>query len=194
MCIGEALPHLKNKRPVWRKGVMERRREEEEEEECKKEKKNQIGRKRDWVSVSVTPSARQPQTHKEWDWSRKRGRDGEEVGGSIGAYENDHGWRQSLIRRKPWVFVVAGNGSSCLNNTFCLSRGVGLSSFTACVVSISDDSMDWLTGQLIFLFSPTNSQLSNAQFRAIWTCAYSITSKRKKNNGGEIHILCKNEF
>lgn len=70
-----------------------------------------------------------------------------------GAYENGRGWRQSLIRRKPWVSAVAGNGSSCLggrlNNTVCLSRGVGIGSFTARIVRIYDFSMDWLTGYFL---------------------------------------------
>lgn len=91
--------------------------------------KTETERKKQWASIFVTPS--QPQTHKEWDWRIPRGRDGEQVGGSKGIYEKDHGYMQCLIGRELWVFVVAGNGSSCLgglNNTVCLSGAMRFAS------------------------------------------------------------------
>lgn len=60
---------------------------EEEVQENKTNEREEEEKK--WASIFVTPS--QPQTHKEWDWRSKREKDGKEVRGSKGAYENNHG-------------------------------------------------------------------------------------------------------
>lgn len=131
----------------------------------------------------------QPQTHKEWDLRRKRGRDGEEAGGSRGAYENGRGWRQSLIRRELWVSAVVGNGSSCLggglNNTVCLSRVVGLAGFTASIVSICDDTVDRLTGHFIFYFC---SELSTTQIQR--DLNFWFPNCQQDKMGDKIHSPC----
>lgn len=98
------------------------------------------------ASISVTPTPNPQRMRLEGEGRKgRRGR-------GRGAYEADCGLRQSLISREPWVFAVAGNGSSCLgaglNNTVCLHKVVGHAHFAACFTRISDDSMDWLTGHL----------------------------------------------
>lgn len=111
----------------------------------KKRKIWEMGEK-ELASISVTPTPNPQRMRLEGEGRKgRRGR-------GRGAYEADCGLRQSLISREPWVFAVAGNGSSCLgaglNNTVCLHKVVRHAHFAACFTRISDDSMDWLTGHL----------------------------------------------
>lgn len=149
MCFGNSPRHLKNvnaqsREREWRKeGERKKKERGEREKEKNEERERESGPQFLWRLAPANP--RNPQRMRLEERARK--------GWRRGAYENDHGWRQSLIRRKPWVSAVACNGSSCLggrlNNTVCLSRGVGIGSFTARIVRIYDCSMDWLSGYFL---------------------------------------------
>lgn len=76
------------------------------------------------MGLNICDALPTPKPMKNESGGKKRGRDWAEEGGSGG----DYGYTQSLIKKKkrgPRVFVVSGDGSSCLgwlNNAACLFR------------------------------------------------------------------------
>lgn len=139
------------------------------------------------VGLSICDALPTPKPTRNESGGKKRGRHWVEEGGSGG----DYGYTQSLIKQKkksgPWVFVVSGDGSSCLgrlNNTACVFRPYCLlwEPLSGHYSAILENTVDW-TQAFSRLQSVFASNSGERTPPVLYVLRYDLSILEEKNRG-----------